>query len=182
MKKTIAVLVLLGVCVTLSMVALAREMAARPSVDKEFARLATMYELMKVHMSELETEEIHQELLASLQKEFLQEGDLGFVWETKFISSPDAAKSTLTEFEERGLQRIKEGADEVLEPSATGGARYIRPVRARESCLVACHRPLLSGQTSTPRSIPVGGIDEMDTVKPGDILRFVSLEIAPKHP
>jgi beta-lactamase regulating signal transducer with metallopeptidase domain len=151
-----------------------------PLPPREFARLASIYELTMLHMRKWEGNRQHEELVVSIQDELAQEESLGFAWKVRFIPFVGAAEASLTEFEKTGLQRIKNGASEVFESSGAGVARYIRPVRARQSCLAACHsRPQSLLGSGEPKTSP---FSEAIAEQPGDILSFISLIIEPSKP
>jgi hypothetical protein len=130
------------------------------------ARLASAYEISRTHWEKLENDEETRPLSKFMSKETLLEAGLYASWTSTYLHlvwQNNAPK--MTEFEKQGMKKIKGGADEVWEFPKPGVARYMRPIQARESCII-CH-PSAAGDYN-----PDGGV----TLKPGKTFCVISME------
>ncbi len=145
------------------------ESADATAEDVRLVRLIIREEMIRVHWAGLETDEEFLPTIDALWNDLFEESEIGVSWTARFLRSESKKKPplTLTDFEKEALARIDQGETEVLQRFDTGVVRYVRPIRARRTCVTLCH-PEWSGAARV-------------LVKEGDLVGVMSVEIVPKQ-
>ena len=134
----------------------------RDKEQKDCARMAARYELMRLHWKALETQADFRPVIDQLFDETaLASSDSG--WKLKMIGNPDSPKAQPDKPEAKAIEQLQAGKDEVWQPLGSGSSLYVRAFRATEFCIV-CH----------------AGTEPKRT-QPKDIIGVISLESIPRR-
>jgi len=130
-----------------------KESACSASSDllRQLGRLATSYELARIHSRGLDSEQEPPFPWEELFHDQLVATGVNAVWECRIVDSSqskgaeNAEKSqaddaSLTAFEVRAIQGIEKGETEVLDTTRQDVVFYLKPVQVLSSCQV-CHPP-----------------------------------------
>lgn len=166
-----------------------------PPPDREqyrFARLVTAFELTRLHLGHagglrdrpawLMPSEKERELEAKYGRlvadQMLSETAVGAEWKLTIIQRKDQDRKSLSEFEKQAIEKIHKGAEEVGERTLSGVVHYVRPIRMQQKC-AECHQPADNAKLDVP-GLP--SVPEMPSLKVGDVIATLSLEITFKDP
>jgi hypothetical protein len=124
---------------------------------RRLAKLASSYELARIHAKGLEPNEDFRPMWDKVFEGLLADTQLDASWKARIIASrvplleevigkehatgdgrPEKLAG-LTEFEERAIKKIEKGAQEVLEIPSRSKVLYLRPITPLKSCVKTCH-------------------------------------------